>query len=52
MVELFAYSGDPDQMTHSAESDLGLHFLPATHLGVTSIQYGLNMVMLPSQHST
>ena len=25
MVELFAKSGDPDQMPHSATSDLGLH---------------------------
>ena len=30
MVELFANSGDPDQMLHSAASDLGLHFLPFT----------------------
>ena len=28
MVELFANSGDPDQMPHSALSDLGLHCLP------------------------
>ena len=28
MVELFANSGDPDQMPHSAASDLGLHYLP------------------------
>ena len=28
MVELFANSGDPDQMPHSAASDLGLHCLP------------------------
>ena len=33
MVELFANSGDPDQMLHSAASDLGLHCLPVTHLG-------------------
>ena len=29
MVEPFANSGDPD---------LGLHFLPVTHLGVSSLQ--------------
>ena len=29
-------NGDPDQMRHSAESDLGLHCLPVTHLGVFS----------------
>ena len=31
MVELFANSGDPDQML-SVVSDLGLHCLPATCL--------------------
>ena len=30
MVELFANSGDPNQMLHSAASDLGLHCLPIT----------------------
>ena len=33
MVELFTYSGDPDQMPHNAASDLGLHCLPITPLG-------------------
>ena len=33
MVELFANSGDPDQMLHSGASDLGLHCLPITLLG-------------------
>ena len=37
MVELFANSGDPDQMLHSATSDLGLHCLPVTILGVSSL---------------
>ena len=32
MIELFANSGDPDQMLHSAASDLGLHCLQATFL--------------------
>ena len=27
MVELFAKSGDPDQLSHSVASDLGLHCL-------------------------
>ena len=36
MVELFANSGDPDQMPPSAASDLGLHCLPVTHLRVFS----------------
>ena len=34
MVELFANSGDLDQMLHSVASDLGLHCLPITLLGV------------------
>ena len=33
MVELFANSGDPDQMPHSAASDLGLGCVPVTLLG-------------------
>ena len=32
-------SGDPDQMPHSAASDLGLHCLPDTHLGVSRLQW-------------
>ena len=39
MVELFAKSGDPDQMLHSAASDLGLHCLPSTLLGVSKLQW-------------
>ena len=39
MFELFANSGDPDQMPHSAASDLGLHCLPVTHLGVSNLQW-------------
>ena len=39
MVELFANSGDPDQMGHSAVSDLGLHCLPITLLGVSRLQW-------------
>ena len=41
MVELFANSGDPDEMLHSAVSDLGLHCLPITCLGVCN---GLNCI--------
>ena len=33
MVELFANSGDPEQMPHSSASDLSLHCLPITLLG-------------------
>ena len=44
MVELhvhfvFVNSGDPDQMLHSAASDLGLHCLPITLLGVSRLQW-------------
>ena len=37
MVKLFANSEDPDQMPHSAASDLGLHFLPLTLLGISRL---------------
>ena len=33
MVELYANSGDPDQILHFAASDLGLHCLPINLLG-------------------
>ena len=39
MVEQFANSGDPDQMPHSALSDLGLHCLLITLLGVSRLQW-------------
>ena len=42
MVELFANSGDPDQMPCSVASDLsdlGLHFSPFTLLGVYRLQW-------------
>ena len=38
MVKLFANSGDPDQMPCSVASDLGLHCLLVTYLGVSSLQ--------------
>ena len=38
MVELFANSGDPDQTLRSVASDLGLHCLPITLLGVSRLQ--------------
>ena len=38
MGKLFANSGDPDQMLHSAASDLGLHCLPITLLGLSRLQ--------------
>ena len=39
MAELFADSGDLDQMPHSAASDLGLYCLLVTCLGVSSLQW-------------
>ena len=39
MIEIFANSGDPDQTPHNAASDLGLHCLPMTRLGVSSLQW-------------
>ena len=39
MVELFADSGYSDQKPHSATSDLGLHCLPITLLGVSRLQW-------------
>ena len=37
VIELFAK--DPDQMLHAAASDLGLHCLPITCLGASSLQW-------------
>ena len=37
-AKLFANSEDPDQMPHSVASDLGLHCLPITLLGVYGLQ--------------
>ena len=39
MSKLFANSEDPDQTPHSAASDLGLHCLPITLLGVSRLQW-------------
>ena len=41
MVELFANNGDLDQklQKHSAASDLDLHCLPITLLGVSRLQW-------------
>ena len=48
MVKIFANSRDPDQMPHSAASDLGLHCLPVTRLGVFSLQWvKVNIWLLP-----
>ena len=39
MAELFATSGDPDQAPRSVASDLGLHCLQITLLGVSRLQW-------------
>ena len=39
MAKLFANSGDPDQTSHSAVSELALHCLPRTLLGVSRLQW-------------
>ena len=39
MAKLFANGGDPDQMPHSAVSDLGLHSLPITFLGDSRLKW-------------
>ena len=39
MVELFANLGDPDQTPRFAVSDLGLHCLLNTLLGVSRLQW-------------
>ena len=39
MAKLFANSGDPDQMPHSAASDLGLLCLPITLLRISRLQW-------------
>ena len=39
MAKLFANSGDPDQMLHSALSDLSLHCLPINLSGVSRAKW-------------
>ena len=39
MAEVFANSEDPDQMPQNVASDLGLHCLPITLLGVSRLQW-------------
>ena len=46
MVELLANSGDTDQMPRSAAYDLGLHCLPVTRLGVSSLQWVKQLIVL------
>ena len=39
MGELFANSGDPDQILQNEASDRGLHCLPITFLGVSRLKF-------------
>ena len=39
MAIVFPNSGDPDQMLHSVVSDLALHCLPITLLGVFRLKW-------------
>ena len=39
MAKPFANSEDPDQTPRSAASDLGLHYLPITLLGISRLQW-------------
>ena len=45
-TEIFANSGDPDQTLHS---DLGLHCLPSTLLGISRLQWVKLMTTLVKQ---
>ena len=49
MAELFANSGDPDQMPHSVASDLCLYCLPITLLGVSRLQRAKALVQIFSE---
>ena len=40
MAKLFANSGDPNKMQHSAASHVGLHCLPITLFGVFRLKMG------------
>ena len=55
MIQLFANSGDPDQTPHIAASDLGLHCLPNTLLGISRLQWvkkkNTGEVLLTSTHN-
>ena len=50
MAKLFANSEDPDQTPHSEASDLGLHFLPITLLGVSRLQWFIRINKIITIH--
>ena len=45
MAKLFTNSVDPDEMPQNAASDLGLHCLPITLLGVSRLQWVNRMLV-------
>ena len=45
MAKLLANSGNPDQMPHSAASDLGLHYLLITLLWVSRLQWVVKLFL-------
>ena len=45
MVDQFTNSGDTDQTPHSVASDLGLHCLPVTLLGLSRLQWVRALLM-------
>ena len=47
MAKLFANSGDPDQLPHSAASDLGLYCLPITLLRGLQTKMGSTEIVIP-----
>ena len=46
-----ANSGDPDQTLHSVASDLGLRYLPMSHIKALGI-YGLKMQFFCLSHKS
>ena len=49
-AKLFANSGDPDQTPLSVASDLGLHCLPITRLGVSRLQWVKDSMAIKGQN--
>ena len=51
MATLFANNGDPHQTPHSAVSDLGLHYLPITLLGISKLKLVKHRVIVIKRHN-
>ena len=51
MAKLFANSADPDQTSHSATSDLGLHCLSVVLLEVSRLNWvNMTQIYFRNQH--